>query len=86
MTASRPLIPAGEFDSYFPPLRGRGLLENMSKAFFVLMPGLSRGASFNACGGRMAFDFIKDPTAPPPLTCVSKLAGTDFSASAAEQR
>ena len=54
----------------------------MPKAYFVQMPGLSHGASFNACGGRMAFDFVNDPTAPPVMTCVAKLAGADFAASA----
>lgn len=80
------LILAGEFDPSTPPQWGRRLLANMPKAFFVLMPGLSHGASFNACGGRVAFNFIDDPTAPPTLTCVAKLAGADFSASAAEPR
>lgn len=80
------LILAGEFDPSTPPQWGRRLLPNMPKAFFVLIPGLSHGASFNACGGRIAFDFINDPQAPPAQTCVSKLAGADFSASAAEPR
>jgi pimeloyl-ACP methyl ester carboxylesterase len=80
------LILAGEFDPSTPPQWGRRLLASMPKAYFVLMPGLSHGASFNACGGRMAFDFINNPTAPPTLTCVSKLAGADFSASATEAR
>lgn len=76
------LILAGEFDPSTPPQWGRGLLANMPKAFFVQMPGLSHGASFNACGGRMAFDFVNDPTTPPVMTCVAKLPGADFSASA----
>ena len=50
----------------------------MPKAFFVEMPGLSHGASFNACGGRMAFDFINDPEKPPVATCVVRLPGADF--------
>lgn len=78
------LILAGEFDPSTPPQWGRRLLATMPKAVFVLLPGLSHGASFNPCGGRMAFDFINDPQAPPVQTCVSKLAGADFSASAAE--
>lgn len=77
------LIFAGEFDPSTPPQWGRRLLANMSRAHFVLMPGLSHGASFNPCGGRMAFDFINDPAAPPALTCVAKLQGADFAASAA---
>ena len=76
------LILAGEFDPSTPPQWGRRLLANMPKAYFVQMPGLSHGASFNACGGRMAFDFVNDPTAPPVMTCVAKLAGADFAASA----
>lgn len=76
------LILAGEFDPSTPPQWGRRLLANMPNAFFVQMPGLSHGASFNPCGGRMAFDFINTPTAPPVLTCVARLQGADFSASA----
>jgi pimeloyl-ACP methyl ester carboxylesterase len=76
------LILAGEFDPSTPPQWGRRLLANMPKAYFVQMPGLSHGASFNACGGRMAFDFVNDPTAPPAMTCVAKLPGADFAASA----
>ncbi len=78
------LIFAGEFDPSTPPQWGRRLLANMPKAFFVQMPGLSHGASFNPCGGRMAFDFINDPSASPVLTCVAKLKGADFAASAAK--
>ncbi|MFN7110858.1 MAG: alpha/beta fold hydrolase [Brevundimonas sp.] len=78
------LIIAGEFDPSTPPQWGRRLLTNMPKGFFVQMPGLSHGASFNACGGRMAFDFINDPASPPVMTCVAKLPGADFAASAAE--
>ncbi|QDH72554.1 alpha/beta fold hydrolase [Brevundimonas sp. M20] len=76
------LIFAGEFDPSTPPQWGRRLLTNMPKAHFVLMPGLSHGASFNPCGGRMAFDFINDPATPPELACVAKLPGADFAASA----
>lgn len=76
------LILAGQFDPSTPPQWGRRLLPNMPKAHFVELPGLSHGASFNACGGRMAFDFINDPASPPTMTCVSKLAGADFGASA----
>lgn len=76
------LIFAGEFDPSTPPQWGRGLLANMPQAFFVQMPGLSHGASFNPCGGRMAFDFINDPAAAPVMTCVTKLKGADFAASA----
>lgn len=76
------LIFAGEFDPTTPPQWGRQLLANMTGAYFVQMPGLSHGASFNPCGGRMAFDFINDPTKPPVLTCVAKLSGADFSLSA----
>lgn len=78
------LIFAGEFDPSTPPQWGRRLLANMPKAYFVQMPGLSHGASFNPCGGRMAFDFINDPTSPPVLTCVAKLQGADFAASAGD--
>ena len=78
------LIFAGEFDPSTPPQWGRRLLANMPRAHFVQMPGLSHGASFNPCAGRMAFDFINDPTTPPVLTCVAKLQGADFAASAAE--
>lgn len=78
------LIFAGEFDPSTPPQWGRGLLANMPRAHFVQMPGLSHGASFNPCAGRMAFDFINDPTTPPVLTCVAKFEGADFAASAAE--
>jgi pimeloyl-ACP methyl ester carboxylesterase len=77
------LIFAGEFDPSTPPQWGRRLLANMPRAHFVLMPGLSHGASFNPCGGRKAFDFITDPATPPVLTCVAKLQGADFAASAA---
>ena len=76
------LIFAGEFDPSTPPQWGRGLLANMPQAFFVQMPGLSHGASFNPCGGRMAFDFINDPAVAPVMTCVTKLKGADFAASA----
>ncbi len=76
------LIFAGEFDPSTPPQWGRRLLANMPRAHFVHMPGLSHGASFNPCGGRIAFDFINDPTSPPVLTCVAKLQGADFAASA----
>lgn len=76
------LIFAGEFDPSTPPQWGRQLLANMPGAFFVQMPGLSHGASFNPCGGRMAFDFINNPATPPVLTCVARLEGADFSASA----
>ena len=78
------LIFAGEFDPSTPPQWGRKLLANMPKAFFVQMPGLSHGASFNPCGGRMAFQFINDPAAAPILTCVAKLKGADFALSAAK--
>lgn len=78
------LIFAGEFDPSTPPQWGRRLLAKMPRAHFVQMPGLSHGASFNPCGGRMAFDFINDPTTPPVLTCVAKLQGADFAASAAD--
>lgn len=76
------LIFAGEFDPATPPQWGRRLLNAMPGAYFVQMPGLSHGASFNACGGRMAFDFINDPLTPPVLTCVARLPGADFAASA----
>lgn len=76
------LILAGQFDPNTPPQWGRRLLANMPKAFFVEMPGLSHGASFNACGGRMAFDFINDPEKPPVATCVARLPGADFGLSA----
>jgi len=76
------LIFAGEFDPSTPPQWGRRLLANMPKAFFVEMPGLSHGASFNRCGGRMAFDFINDPGAAPVLTCIAQNPGADFGASA----
>ena len=75
------LIFAGEYDPSTPPQWGRSLLANMPNAYFVQMPGLSHGASFNPCGGRMAFDFINDPATPPVLTCVAKMRGADFAAS-----
>ncbi len=78
------LIFAGEFDPSTPPQWGRRLLANMPEAHFVQMPGLSHGASFNPCAGRMAFDFINDPTTPLVMTCVAKLQGADFAASAAK--
>jgi pimeloyl-ACP methyl ester carboxylesterase len=77
------LIFAGEFDPSTPPQWGRRLLANMPMAYFVQMPGLSHGASFNPCGGRMAFDFINDPATPPVLTCVARMQGADFAVSGA---
>lgn len=77
------LILAGQFDPVTPPVWGRRLLANMPNALFVELAGRSHGASFNACGGRMAFDFIVDPTTPPDMTCVAKLPGIDFGLSAA---
>lgn len=76
------LIFAGAFDPNTPPQWGRRLLAAMPGAYFVEMPGLSHGASFNPCGGRMAFDFITDPAKPPVMTCAARLAGPDFSLSA----
>lgn len=76
------LILAGEFDPDTPPQWGRRLLANMSRALFVEVPGRSHGASFNACGGRAAVDFIRDPAAPPSLACVAALPGVDFGLSA----
>lgn len=77
------LVLAGQFDPVTPPQWGRRLLANMPNAMFVELPGRSHGASFNACGGRMAFDFIVDPTTPPAMTCMAKLPGIDFGLSAA---
>jgi pimeloyl-ACP methyl ester carboxylesterase len=76
------LILAGEFDPATPPQWGRRLLTNMPKALFVQIPGRSHGASFNACGGRMAFDFINDPATPPVMTCIAASPGADFGQSA----
>lgn len=77
------LILAGQFDPATPPQWGRRLLVNMPKALFVELPGFSHGASFNRCGGRMAFDFINTPETSPNLTCVAALPGVDFGLSAA---
>ena len=72
------LILAGEYDPNTPPAWARGLLANMPNAMVVELPGRGHGASFNACGGRLAFDFINDPTHPPSPVCATKLAGADF--------
>ncbi|MFN3559910.1 MAG: alpha/beta fold hydrolase [Brevundimonas sp.] len=77
------LIFGGEYDPTTPPDWGRRLLTRMPNATFVLMPGLSHGASFNRCAGMMAVAFVHDPVATPDTVCASRMRGADFSLSAA---
>ncbi len=72
------LILAGEYDPNTPSAWARSLLPNMPNAMVVELPGRGHGASFNACGGRLAFDFINDPQHPPSPICAARLPGANF--------
>jgi len=69
------LVVAGEYDAYTPPAWGKTTAANLKNSFFVEVPWVGHGPSFNSplCVAEMYADFFNDPSKSPNEACLDKI-------------
>jgi pimeloyl-ACP methyl ester carboxylesterase len=69
------LVMAGEYDAYTPPVWGKMAAGNLKNSFFVEIPWVGHGPSFNSppCVGQMIADFFNNPAEAPKNDCIEKI-------------
>lgn len=69
------LILGAQYDAYTPPEWGKATSENLKNSFFVEIPWVGHGPSFNSplCVNDMIAKFFDDPASRPGRECIDKI-------------
>lgn len=69
------LVLTGEYDAYTPPAWGKATVENLKNGYFIEIPWVGHGPSFNSpsCVGEIIARFFNDPLTAPNSDCGEKI-------------